>query len=1769
MSNEIDYFPRGSSTTKNEIKSEKSRINHVDRDDLFIGTSSKRKRSNYDSQKLKQEQKKYKKKSIDGEDRHETLYRRLHKQNLTDGVLICGCIEKISPYELRISLPHQNIGYIPLTMISDEYTELIQEKMSSMSTNNEDDLDNLFHIGQYVICRVIQSELINDNEKLNQQKRLHLSINPKDVCDQIAPDNLVKGMILPGVVSSIADHGFIINIGFTQRRGFLPKDKHLNIEQLKVGFHGLFQIKESSTTNSRIIPLKMIDNKKKRSALSSAKLPFHMLLPGLKCKVTVNKTRINGLEVSFGEIKGFIHLQDFETFKNSIDDFSSEQELEATILSIDPITKLIHYSMQTHLLSLNSPPSILENNNEPSLSSMVGSIQTCIVIRNIGSSLAVRIPSLNQYGIVSSNNLTDENYDDIQQILNSFKSGQKLQCRIIGISLSSNLTICSLKKSIIEAPFITYSNIQIGSLVKGSINHVNDHGLIINLTKYINGFVPIIHNADIPIKETLNKFPLKKKIQCRVLQVDPSRQRLILTMKKSLINTKLPIIYSYNDLQINLITIGVIISIQDYGLLVKLFGDLCGLVPKNEIGQLQTLSSTNIKSQLQQMFYIGQTVSCKVMNFDEEQKKITLSLKVPGKMTFGSKLALVPADFSIGKIIQWTVTECESDEYLIGNVITERRRKPITVTLTRYHTSDFVEHQSLLMRLDLSSKNDQQRDGIYWSHLSYINISMKKILIEFCRRSILPQKFDDCIVGSIIPGVVQNIFEYGLFIDLPNTIIAFAPHKHLDLHGTLESIEKKYRIGQTVFVRILQLDEEKHRCIVSLKSIMYDGEIAELNQPDYVLKCYLNEKYQLIEDMKQNGTGPLSKFFQETKKWIGFKCRCLIEKRLDDWFIGRLENGLPASLPYDAHYSIGDSIEGYIIDFNLPAQQFIITIDLKKPIKHSINSSQTFTQCTILCQLSSYALAITQDSNHLIHLPTFSDLNSFYSISSTISYKHKQQINISTIIPYISEEFNYIIIPFQEKKSSIKTYQSNEIISVTIIDVLSKQLNMKLPDGSRGRIHITELFDNPSVDKFQTLNELYHKNQSLNARIIGTRNIEQDSKHQRPVYELSLREKSPKQYEIGDRIIGFFDKIDEKTKGYWFYLSLHLRGYVPPEFISKELTTIGQCSYLTIMNKIINDKGEHYTLTMFDNNQSESNIIYAQFKEIKSINEFHFNITKDNENYEGILISTDVSDVFENFIFWNYLMNVKSPLLVNGQLNIKKELWKFRNKTIRAYIKEENKDKKQIILSTRKSKLDKNHLDLIDEEIENIEQISIGDILHGYIDILTNRQITILLGSGRTIIGHIEKVHNRTLNGHLREYLDIGMVVEAIVLNVDKENNKCQMKLTDQFIEQIVSKRSKRNRLSRTNSLNGSIAGGDDHDDNDQELNVKRLKTDDESIKPIALGNDLKFDWNEDLSTLRPSIDNNDVEQMDESISSLRKTKHESHISSSNNHQRTQEEYEELVKQAPNDSHLWIEYMQFYIDQAEIDRARTLAERALASIFYREERDKLNLWIAYLALENRYGTPEKVNIILTRALGNCDGIKVYQRLACDVYEKNEQFEDANATFVLLIKKFNKDKQAWLEYIMYLFRRHQTEQAKAILDKSFSSLPSTDHVDMISKFGQLEFKYGDKERAKTVYEKLLASYPKRTDLWSIYIDMLIKYDTDPLVTARSIFDRVLSLNIPPKKMKFLIKRYLQFEKQYGTTADINRAKERITQYVNTNDDDDNKTNSNIEQDELDF
>lgn len=47
------------------------------------------------------------------------------------------------------------------------------------------------------------------------------------------------------------------------------------------------------------------------------------------------------------------------------------------------------------------------------------------------------------------------------------------------------------------------------------------------------------------------------------------------------------------------------------------------------------------------------------------------------------------------------------------------------------------------------------------------------------------------------------------------------------------------------------------------------------------------------------------------------------------------------------------------------------------------------------------------------------------------------------------------------------------------------------------------------------------------------------------------------------------------------------------------------------------------------------------------------------------------------------------------------------------------------------------------------------------------------------------------------------------------------------------------------------------------------------------------------------------------------------------------------------------------------------------------------------------------------------------------------------------------------------------------------------VNLLVRFANLENKLGDRERAQTLFENVLSSYPKRVDVWSSYVDCLIK------------------------------------------------------------------------------
>ena len=159
-------------------------------------------------------------------------------------------------------------------------------------------------------------------------------------------------------------------------------------------------------------------------------------------------------------------------------------------------------------------------------------------------------------------------------------------------------------------------------------------------------------------------------------------------------------------------------------------------------------------------------------------------------------------------------------------------------------------------------------------------------------------------------------------------------------------------------------------------------------------------------------------------------------------------------------------------------------------------------------------------------------------------------------------------------------------------------------------------------------------------------------------------------------------------------------------------------------------------------------------------------------------------------------------------------------------------------------------------------------------------------------------------------------------------------------------------------------------------------------------------------------------------------------------------------------------------------------------------------------------------------------------------------QKADSVFQALTRKFSRDPKVWTNYAHFLFSMASVpDQGRALLPRAMQSLPPYTHVDLTSKFGQLEFssEHGDPERGRTIFEGLLSSFPKRVDLWSVLIDCEIKGGDREAV--RGLFERLTTGGkLKPKQAKFFFKKWLAFEEGLGDDGMIEGVKKKAADFV---------------------
>lgn len=285
----------------------------------------------------------------------------------------------------------------------------------------------------------------------------------------------------------------------------------------------------------------------------------------------------------------------------------------------------------------------------------------------------------------------------------------------------------------------------------------------------------------------------------------------------------------------------------------------------------------------------------------------------------------------------------------------------------------------------------------------------------------------------------------------------------------------------------------------------------------------------------------------------------------------------------------------------------------------------------------------------------------------------------------------------------------------------------------------------------------------------------------------------------------------------------------------------------------------------------------------------------------------------------------------------------------------------------------------------------------------------------------------------------------------------------------------------------------------------------------------------------------------------------------------TAEDFERLLVGEPHSSVLWIRYMAFCLSLHQVDKARSIGERALETISLNEEADRTNVWIAYLNLEAQYGASNGVNGGVADNLGfqrDAAVFRVFDR-ACERVTDVEDFhlqaasalrstssQIADEILRRATRRFKRSRKVWIALGRAQFKSADKKSARRTLEKALVSLDKREHVAVISKFAQFEYKFGTPERGRTVFESLAGNFPKRLDLWNIYLDMEVGQckkaedgkNEQAVESTRNLFERCTTLDLSSKKMKFVFQKWLAFEKIFGSKEQRADVKNKAREYV---------------------
>ncbi|KAH9585407.1 Crooked neck-like protein 1 [Schistosoma haematobium] len=210
---------------------------------------------------------------------------------------------------------------------------------------------------------------------------------------------------------------------------------------------------------------------------------------------------------------------------------------------------------------------------------------------------------------------------------------------------------------------------------------------------------------------------------------------------------------------------------------------------------------------------------------------------------------------------------------------------------------------------------------------------------------------------------------------------------------------------------------------------------------------------------------------------------------------------------------------------------------------------------------------------------------------------------------------------------------------------------------------------------------------------------------------------------------------------------------------------------------------------------------------------------------------------------------------------------------------------------------------------------------------------------------------------------------------------------------------------------------------------------------------------------------------------------------------RKRKDYEDNIRKNRLAMQNWIKYAKFEETQGELQRARSVFERAL-DVDYRN----VGLWLKYAEMEMRHKQYERARVIYKYALENLpkdDCQEIYK--AYTLHEKKYGDRLAIEDVILSKRKFQYEEEVqanphnydvWFDYVRLMEEEGSIEQTREIYERAVANVPPIKGTalgmcpkdKLFRGYIELEIQLREFDRCRKLYEKFLEFSPENCTTW---------------------------------------------------------------------------------------